>query len=144
VQVVNACLNIGTITVAFAMIYKYMPRAAVAWRDVWVGAAMTAILFEIGKRLIGLYIGQTHVASGFGAAGSLVVFLVWVYYSVQVFLLGAEFTWVYAYREGSRTGEAPPEPPPRRSGRPVSAAAAAAASASAVAAGTHRRRSKKR
>lgn len=134
VQVVNACLNIGTITVAFAMIYKFMPRAAVAWSDVWVGAAMTAILFEIGKRLIGLYIGQTNVASGFGAAGSLVVFLVWVYYSVQVFLLGAEFTWVYAYREGSRTGEAPPDPPSPRSGRPVSAAAADA---------VHKRRPKK-
>jgi membrane protein len=133
VQAVNACLNIGTITVAFAMIYKFLPRAAVAWRDVWVGAAMTAILFEIGKRLIGLYLGQTHVASGFGAAGSLVVFLVWVYYSVQIFLLGAEFTWVYAYRDGSRTGQSPPDPPRRRRGRPVSAAAGAARAAPAAA-----------
>ena len=135
VRVVNGGLNLGTITVAFAMIYKFLPRAAVAWRDVWVGAAITAILFEIGKLVIGLYIGQTNVASGFGAAGSLVVFLVWVYYSVQVFLLGAEFTWVYAYRDGSRTGEAPPDPPPPRSGPPVTAAAAEAA---------HQRKSKKK
>jgi len=127
VQVVNAVLNIGTITVAFAMIYKFLPRAAVAWRDVWIGAAMTATLFEIGKFLIGLYLGKTQVASAFGAAGSLVVFLVWVYYSAQIFLLGAEFTWVYAYRLGSRAGEAPPDPPPPRSGRPVNAAAAEAA-----------------
>jgi len=127
VRVVNAVLNLGTITVAFAMIQKILPRAAVAWRDVWIGAAMTAVLFEIGKFLIGLYLGRTYIASAFGAAGSLVVFLVWVYYSAEIFLLGAEFTWVYAYRHGSRVGEAPPDPPPPRSGRPVSAAAADAA-----------------
>jgi membrane protein len=124
VQVVNAVLNIGTITVAFAMIYKFLPRAAIAWRDVWVGAAITAMMFEVGKFLIGLYLGNTYLSAGLGAAGSLVVFLVWVYFSAQVFLLGAEFTWVYAYREGSRAGEAPPDPPPPRSGRPISAAAA--------------------
>lgn len=84
---------------------------------------MTAILFDGGKFLVGLYLGKTSIGSGFGAAGSLVVFLVWVYYSAQIFLLGAEFTWVYAYREGSRAGETPPEPPTPRSGRPVNAAA---------------------
>jgi membrane protein len=78
-----------------------MPRVRVAWRDVWVGAAVTALLFTVGKQLIGLYIGTSSLASGFGAAGSLVVVLVWVYYSAQIFLLGAEFTWVYAHRYGS-------------------------------------------
>lgn len=127
VKVVNELLNVGTITVAFAMIQKFLPRAAIAWRDVWIGAVMTAVLFEIGKFLIGFYVGGTYVSSAFGAAGSLVVFLVWVYFSAQIFLLGAEFTWVYAYRQGSRAGEAPPDPPPLRSGRPITAGAADAA-----------------
>jgi membrane protein len=129
VQVVNAVLNIGTITVAFAMIQKLLPRAAIAWSDVWIGAAMTAVLFEGGRYLIGLCLGNTYFAAAFGAAGSLVVFLVWLYFSAQIFLLGAEFTWVYAYREGSRAGETPPDPPPPRRGRPISAAAADAAHA---------------
>ena len=127
VKVVNEVLNIGTITVAFAMIQKYLPRAAIAWRDLWIGAAVTAILFESGKFLIGLYLGGSYISSAFGATGSLVVFLVWVYFSAQIFLLGAEFTWVYAYRHGSRAGEVPPDPPPLRSGRPVTPAAAEAA-----------------
>ena len=83
-------------TMLFAMIYKWMPRAKVAWRDVWTGAFVTAVLFELGKLLIGVYLGKTAIASAFGAAGSIVVLLVWVYYSAQIFLLGAEFTWVYA------------------------------------------------
>jgi membrane protein len=123
VKVVNVCLNVGTIALAFAMIQKLLPRAAVAWRDVWIGAVITAVLFEIGKFLIGVYLGNTYLA-GFGAAGSLVVFLVWVYFSAQLFLLGAEFTWVYAYRYGSRVGQTPPPPPRLRSGRPVTATAA--------------------
>ena len=127
VKVVNEVLNIGTITVAFAMIQKFLPRASIAWRDVWIGAAMTAVLFEIGKFLIGFYLGGTYISSGFGAAGSLVVFLIWIYYSAQIFLLGAEFTWVYAYRQGSRAGEAPPDPAALRSGRPVTPAAVKAA-----------------
>lgn len=86
----------------FAMIFKLMPRARIAWRDVWIGAAVTALLFEIGKLLIGLYLGKTGIASAFGAAGSLVVLLVWVYFSAQIFLLGAEFTWVYAHEYGSK------------------------------------------
>ena len=74
----------------------------VAWYDVWVGAAVTALLFTIGKFAIGLYLGKSDVTSGFGAAGSVVLLLVWVYYSAQIFLLGAEFTWVFAHRVGSR------------------------------------------
>jgi membrane protein len=102
------------------MIYKLMPRAKIAWRDVWVGAAVTALLFEIGKLLIGLYLGKTGVASGFGAAGSLVVLLIWVYFSAQTFLLGAEFTWVYSHEYGSnaaQTGQvSTPEVPSRSNG----------------------------
>ncbi len=87
----------------FAMIFKVMPRVRVMWKDVWIGAIFTALLFTLGKSLIGLYIGRTGVASGFGAAGSLVVILLWVYWSAQILLIGAEFTWVYANRFGSRS-----------------------------------------
>ena len=90
------------ITVAFAMIYKIVPRVRVAWKDVWIGAAATSLLFTVGKYLIGVYIGRSGIASGFGAAASLVVVLVWVYYSAQIFLFGAEFTWAYAHKFGSR------------------------------------------
>jgi membrane protein len=86
----------------FALIYKVMPRVHVQWRDVWTGALFTALLFGLGKFLIGAWIGSSGVVSGFGAAGSLVVVLLWVYYSAQVFLMGAEFTWVYANEFGSR------------------------------------------
>ena len=92
-------------TVLFAMIYQILPRVRVAWSDVWIGAAVTALLFSLGKLAIGLYLGKAGVTSGFGAAGSLVVLLVWVYYSAQTFLLGAEFTWVFAHSHGSRAGE---------------------------------------
>ena len=105
-QIINFGVSFALITVAFAMIYKFLPRAGVAWRDVWIGAALTALLFTVGKFLIGLYLGRSCVASGFGAAGSLVVLLVWVYYSAQIFLMGAEFTWVSAQRRGSRAGHA--------------------------------------
>lgn len=112
-QNVNSVFGFGIVTVGFAMIYKVMPRASVQWRDVWVGAVVTAVLFTVGKYLIGLYIGTTGVASGYGAAGSLVVVLVWVYYSAQIFLLGVEFTWVYAHTYGSLKGV--PRPAPGRS-----------------------------
>ena len=108
-QTLNFLVSLGVITVLFALIYKLLPRVTIAWSDVWIGAAVTALLFTIGKLLIGLYIGKTGVASGFGAAGSLVVILVWVYFSAQIFLLGAEFTWQYTYRFGSRRGQKPPE-----------------------------------
>lgn len=101
-QVINAAVGFAMTTAVFALIYQVMPRVKVAWSDVWVGAAVTALLFTIGRVLIGLYIGKTGVASGFGAAGSVAVIFVWVYYSAQVFLVGAEFTWLYAERLGSR------------------------------------------
>ncbi|MDP9899159.1 YihY/virulence factor BrkB family protein [Variovorax ginsengisoli] len=107
-QLVNFTFSFAMVTVAFAMIYKLLPRVRVQWRDVWVGAAVTALLFTVGKHLIGLYIGKSSVASGYGAAGSLVVVLVWVYYSAQIFLLGAEFTWVYAHAYGSLKGSVRP------------------------------------
>jgi len=114
-------LSVSFVITAFllALIYKLMPRAVIAWRDVWLGAASTALMFEIGKFLIGLYLGKTSVASGFGAAGSLVVLLVWVYFSAQIFLLGAELTWVYAHELGSKRARTvgPPAPAaPSRSG----------------------------
>ncbi len=86
----------------FALIFKVMPRVHVMWKDVWIGALFTAGLFALGKSLIGLYIGRSGVASGFGAAGSLVVILMWVYWSARILLIGAEFTWVYANLFGSR------------------------------------------
>jgi membrane protein len=98
----NALVDFMLAAVMFALIYKMMPRVYVQWRDVWIGAIFTAMLFTIGKTLIGLYVGRSGVTSGFGAAGSLVVVLLWVYYSAQIFLIGAEFTWVYANAFGSR------------------------------------------
>ena len=90
--------SLAVTTLLFSLIYKIIPRVRIRWSDVWVGAAVTAALFAVGKVLIGLYLGRSSLASTFGAAGSLVVFMVWVYYSAQVFLLGAEFTRVYAAR----------------------------------------------
>jgi membrane protein len=98
---INTMFSLGIATLLFAMIFKFMPQAKVSWRDVWVGAGVTAVLFEVGKTLISLYIGKSSITSSFAAAGSLVVLLVWVYYSAQIFLLGAEFTWVYANEHGS-------------------------------------------
>lgn len=107
-QVINFLISYGVVTVAFAMIYKFMPRVHIQWHDVWVGAALTSLLFSVGKLLIGLYIGKSGVVSGFGAASSIVVLLVWVYYSAQIFLMGAELTWVYAHEFGSRRGQVRP------------------------------------
>ena len=108
-------LSVLLVTIVFAMIYKTMPRVRVAWSDVWVGAAVTAVLFLAGKFLIGAYIGRSGITSGFGAAASLIVVLLWVYYSAQIFLFGAEFTWAYSHKFGSRratglAGEAPGPP----------------------------------
>jgi membrane protein len=99
-------VSICAMTLLFAMIYKILPRTRIAWRDVWIGAAITSLLFSVGKVLVGLYIGKTGAASGYGAAGAVVLVLLWVYYSAQIFLLGAEFTKVYAHRHGSRTARA--------------------------------------
>lgn len=103
---INFVISYVLVAVMFALIYKIMPRVRIAWRDVWIGALVTALLFNVGKLLIGLYIGKSGVASVFGAAGSLVVLLLWVYYSAQIFLLGAEFTWAYAHTFGSRKAAA--------------------------------------
>jgi membrane protein len=101
-SVTDALLSLSMTTLLFAMIYKYVPRVVVAWSDVWVGGLVTAGLFTVGKFLIGLYIGRSSLSSAYGAAGSVMVLLVWIYYSAQIFLLGAEFTHVYAYSHGSR------------------------------------------
>ena len=103
-QVFNILLSVGISTVLFAMIYKFMPTVKIVWRDVWIGALVTSVLFEIGKAGIALYIGKSGVNESFAAAGSLVVLLAWVYYAAQVFLLGAEFTKVYANEHGSVAG----------------------------------------
>jgi membrane protein len=100
--VLDVILSFGLTVLLFALIYKYVPRETIAWSDVWVGAAVTAFLFALGKSLIGLYLGRSSFSGAYGAAGSLVVLLLWVYYSAQIFLLGAEFTRVFAYSRGSR------------------------------------------
>ena len=111
-QGVNLLVGFALTTGVFAKIYKLMPRVDVRWHDVWLGAATTSLLFTIGRFLIGLYIGKSGIASGFGAAGSVAIVFVWVYYSAQIFLLGAEFTWVYANTFGSLRGqETPPKSP---------------------------------
>ncbi|HVY80354.1 MAG TPA: YihY/virulence factor BrkB family protein [Steroidobacteraceae bacterium] len=92
------------VTLLFAMIYKILPATRIAWRDVLIGSVVTAALFSIGKFAIGLYLGNSAITSSYGAAGSVILVLVWVYYSAQIFLLGAEFTKVYAHRYGSRRG----------------------------------------
>ena len=101
-QGINFLFSFLFITALFALIFKVLPAARIAWADVWMGAAITSALFTIGKFAIGLYLGKSNVASGFGAAGSLVLVLVWVYYSTQILLYGAEFTQVYANRMGER------------------------------------------
>jgi membrane protein len=101
-QVVTTAIGLIVITVLFALIYKFLPDAEVAWRDVWLGAALTAGLFTLGKFLIGLYLGRASVGSAYGAAGSLAVLLVWLYYAAQIFLFGAELTKAYANQLGSR------------------------------------------
>jgi membrane protein len=89
-------------TFLFALIYKVLPDVKIAWRDVWIGAALTAALFTIGKLLIGLYLGKSGIASAYGAGGSLIVLVLWLYYSAQILLFGAELTQVCARRYGSR------------------------------------------
>ncbi len=101
----NVLVSLGVVTLLFAMVYQVLPDVRLRWRDVWVGALVTAGFFSIGKQVIGLYLGTSTLASTYGAAGSVVVLLVWVYYSSQVVLLGAEFTRFYVERFG---GEPPP------------------------------------
>jgi membrane protein len=104
----NFLLSLALTTTLFAMIYKILPETRMDWRDVWLGAAVTAVLFTIGKTLIGVYLGRTGVASIYGAAGSLVLVLLWVYYCAQIFFIGAEFTEVYSRRYGSRRSGSDP------------------------------------
>jgi membrane protein len=120
---VDLLVSFGLVTMIFALIYRFIPRVHVAWHDVWLGAAVTSLLFAVGKFLIGLYLGKATVASAFGAAGSLVVVMVWMYYSAQIFLFGAEFTWVYAHRLGSRRGQTRPQPAGAAAAEPPEAAA---------------------
>ncbi|UDF02239.1 YihY/virulence factor BrkB family protein [Asticcacaulis sp. AND118] len=98
--VINLLISFGVVTFLFAMTFKILPDARIEWSDVWVGAAITAILFSFGKQLIGLYLGQSALSSAYGAAGSLIVLLVWIYYSTQIFFFGAEFTQVYSRHLG--------------------------------------------
>jgi len=112
-QIVDQIVSLAFVTALFALMYRILPSVHVAWRDVLLGAFVTAALFTIGKFLIGLYLGKAGVTSAFGAAGSVVVLLVWVFYSAQIFLLGAEFTWLYAHSHGSRTGQAVADAPAR-------------------------------
>jgi membrane protein len=108
----TAILSFGVITLLLAMIFKFLPDADIAWSDVWIGASVASLLFTIGKVLIGVYLARSTVASAYGAAASLVILLVWVYYSAQILLLGAEVTHVYANTRGSRVA------PISRSGTP--------------------------
>ena len=105
-QIAGFLASFAVIAVLFAMMFKWLPDTPIAWRDVWLGAILTAALFEMGKFVIGLYIGKQGLESTYGAAASIVVVLIWVYYSAQLILMGAEFTNVYARRYGSRRGEA--------------------------------------
>ena len=97
-EAVNFLVSFGVVTVLFALMFKYVPAVHISWRNVWIGAIGTALLFTIGKLLLGLYLGKASVGSAYGAAGSLVAMIVWVYYSAQIFFFGAEFTRVYADR----------------------------------------------
>lgn len=119
-HIANAFFSFVAVTILFALLYKVIPEVKIEWRDVWIGAAVTSALFSLGKLIIGLYIGKAGVSSAYGAAGSLVAFLIWVYYSAQIFFLGAEFTHSFSERHGSRAElrarqqserrEPPPEP----------------------------------
>lgn len=101
VALLSSVAAFGLIASLFAVIYKVLPSAPLSWRDVWIGSAFTAALFTLGKFVIGLYLGNSGVASSFGAAGSLIALLLWVYYSAQIFFLGAEITRQYALAFGS-------------------------------------------
>jgi membrane protein len=119
-QIAGFLASFAVIAVLFAMMFKWLPDTPVAWRDVWLGAILTAALFEVGKFLIGLYIGKQGLESTYGAAASIVVLLIWVYYTAQLVLMGAEFTNVYARRYGSRRDAVerrPDEGPSKEPGR---------------------------
>jgi len=100
--IVDYFFSLGTITVLFALIFKLLPDAIIAWRDVWIGAFITALLFNFGKCVLGFYVGKSGIASVYGATGSLVIFLLWIYYSAQILLFGAKYTQLYADKYGTR------------------------------------------
>lgn len=106
-RALSLVISFGFITALFAAIYKQLPDTDIAWRDVGIGAAVTALLFTLGKNLISLYIGRSSIASTYGAAGALAIILVWIYYSSQIFLFGAEFTQAWAQANGSHFGRPP-------------------------------------
>jgi membrane protein len=106
-QGINFVVSFGVITLLFAMIFKLLPDVKIAWRDVWIGAMLTALLFNLGKFLLGLYLGRSSVTSAYGAAGSLVIVLLWVYYSAQILFFGAKFTQLYASQYSSHLEPAP-------------------------------------
>jgi membrane protein len=123
-QAVNTVISLGIVTLLFALIYKVLPDVQIQWRDVWLGAGLTAILFTLGKFAIGLYLGKSGLASAYGAAGSLVIVLVWVYYSAQILYLGAEFTqvWARTHGRGVRPSANAQERAPEGERRPATAA----------------------
>ncbi len=131
-QILSFVISFALVTVLFAAMFKFLPKTRIEWRDVWTGAAVTAFLFTVGKFGLEQYLARAEVASGYGAAGALVLLLVWVYYSSQIFFFGAEFTEVYARRLGSRFAEpAPsenrdPDAIPGMGSRPASVTAGAA------------------
>ena len=106
-QLINFLVSFAIVTLLFAMIYKLLPDRSIQWSDVWIGAIITSLLFTIGKFVIGVYLGKSDVGIAYGAAGSLVVMLMWVYYASQIFLFGAEFTAVYAHARGSKLAPSP-------------------------------------
>jgi membrane protein len=121
-EMMNAVVSFGVVSVMFAAIFKLLPDTKIAWRDVWAGAATTAALFTVGKTLIGLYLGKSSIASAYGAAASLAIILAWVYYAAQILFFGAELTQVYAHRHGSRReapGTSPAVKPAALGPRPV-------------------------
>ncbi len=97
----NLLFSFGGTTLLFTLLYKVLPDINIAWSNIWIGATTSALLFTIGKSLIGLYLGNSSIGSSYGAAGSLVIILIWVFFSAQILLLGAEFTQVYTRRHGS-------------------------------------------
>lgn len=114
-------VSFGVLWAAFAFLFEYLPECRIEWRDVWIGSAISSFLFVVGQFLLGWYLGRAGISSGYGAFGSLVVFLIWVNYSAQIMLFGAEFTQVFAQRHGSKssrvtTGEIPGRYPAARSG----------------------------
>jgi membrane protein len=106
-EAVNFVISLGVVTVLFTLILRFVPDARLPWRDILSGAALTAVLFTLGKTLIGIYLGKAGVGSAYGAAGSLVVLVVWIYYSAQIFFFGAMFTRVYAASHGWQPAAAP-------------------------------------